>query len=229
MLINEIFSSIDGEAKRAGELATFVRSVGCNLRCDYCDSKYTWEKSPSNREMSVAEIVAECEKFGNHNITFTGGEPLLQKDSDELIMALAEKGFDVCIETNGAVDFTQRRWFQSDYEFNQNIWVCADYKGLASKETSKMLPIEKFSALRERDVLKFVVGSQLDLEIALGIVNSLREYPYYNKCFIYLSPVFGEIEPVEIVEFMKAHNMQNKIRFQLQIHKIVWDPLMTGV
>lgn len=164
MNINEIFSSIDGESKRAGELATFVRSVGCNLRCAWCDSKYTWGTESTNRQMTVEEIVKECEKLGNHNVTFTGGEPLIQADADELIMALAAAGFEVSIETNGAVDFTTRDWFINNFS---SIWVCADFKCPTSGQTDKMLPLETFSKLRPQDVLKFVVGSHEDLKNAL--------------------------------------------------------------
>lgn len=224
MIINEIFSSIDGEARRAGELATFVRSVGCNLRCKFCDSKYTWGTEDTNRNMTVAEIVEECKQLGNTNVTFTGGEPLLQKDSDELIEALADVGFDVSIETDGGIDFTERDWFKNNHK---NVWVCADYKCYASGMTDKMLPLDTFAKLREQDVLKFVVGSQKDLELAYEVYSYIRSKGC--NCYIYLSPVFGDIEPKDIVEFMKDHKMQGKVRFQLQIHKYVWDKDLRGV
>ena len=156
MVINEIFNSIDGESKRAGELATFIRTQGCCLSCDYCDSKYTWGKDDNCKNMTVDEIVNECYKWNCRNITFTGGEPLLQKDSDELIKKLDDKGFEVSIETCGAVDFTQRDWFNNLFN---NIWVCADYKCRSSGQSDKMLPLDKFARLRGRDVLKFVVAS----------------------------------------------------------------------
>lgn len=219
MIINELFTSIDGESKRAGELATFIRTVGCNLRCSFCDSKYTWVKEKTNKEMSVDELVEKCKEFGVRNITFTGGEPLLQKDSDELINKLADNGFDVSIETDGAIDFTERDWFKNNKE---NVWVCADYKCYLSGMTDKMLPIEKFAKLRSQDVLKFVVGSEKDLELAKDIIIKLRSMNC--DCYFYLSPVFGAIEPVQIVEFMKNNMLQNKVRFQLQLHKFIWDP-----
>lgn len=163
MLISEIFKSIDGESRRAGELATFIRTVGCNLRCKFCDSQYTWAKEDSSKEMTIEEIVNKCIELGCKNITFTGGEPLIQKDSDRLIYELSKVGFDVSIETDGAIDFTERDWFKYDIP---NVWVCADYKCYASDMTNKMLPIEKFAKLRSYDVLKFVVGSKEDLELA---------------------------------------------------------------
>lgn len=218
MLINEIFSSIDGESKRAGELATFVRTVGCNLRCSYCDSQYTWGHEDTNKEMSVSELVEECKKLGNRNITFTGGEPLLQKDSDELINALAKEWFDVSIETDGGIDFTTRDWFINNYP---NVWVCVDYKCPSSGMNSKMIGLDKFAQLRDIDVVKFVVGSNEDLECALQVMQHLRSKNC--NCYFYLSPVFGKIEPVKIVEFMMDRKLQNKVRMQLQLHKIIWD------
>lgn len=230
MIINELFESIDGEACRAGELATFCRAggfrdlqgkllYGCNLRCPYCDSKYTWDAEDCNRDMSVREIVEECKKFNHKNITFTGGEPLLQPDADELIETLADEGFEVSIETNGSIDFTVRDWFINN---KPGIWVCADYKGPSSKMQSKMLPIETFAKLRSQDALKFVVGSQEDLDIARDVIKQIRDSGC--DCYVYLSPIFGNIEPVTIVEYMLKHNLEHKIKFQIQLHKAIWSP-----
>lgn len=219
MIINELFTSINGESKKIGSAATFIRSSGCSLRCKYCDSKYTWGPEDTTREMTCEEILDFCKESGAHDITFTGGEPLLQKDADELINLLSDNGFDVCIETNGAVDFTTRDWFVNNKD---NVWVCADYKGLASGMTDKMLPLDKFAKLRERDVLKFVVGSEADLDLARSVISYIREKG--SKCLCYLSPVFGMIEPVAIVEYMQKYKMYEGVRAQVQLHKIIWDP-----
>lgn len=228
MLISEIFSSIDGESKRAGELATFVRTVGCNLRCSYCDSKYTWEKEATSKEMTIDEIVDKCKELGNHNITFTGGEPLLQKEADNLIKALQLNGFEVSVETNGAVDFTKFKFFHTYDHYDKNLaWVCVDYKCGSSGMEKKMIGLDKFAKLRSFDVLKFVVGSYSDLLEALMVMEHLRKQNC--DCWFYLSPVFGAIEPKEIVEFMQKHNLQYKTRFQLQLHKMIWNPDMRGV
>ena len=223
MIINEIFGSIDGEARRAGELATFVRTNGCNLKCSWCDSKYTWGVE-RGANMTVEEIVAKCEELGNKNITFTGGEPLLQKDADELIMALGTGGFNVSVETNGSVDWSERDWFKLKF---QSMWVCADFKARSSGEKEKMLPMEKFATLRSWDVLKFVVGSRQELEDAYEVYQAIRKLG--STCYIYLSPVFGMIEPKEIVEFMQEKRWQDKVRAQLQLHKFFWDPNKRGV
>lgn len=222
MKINEIFVSIDGESKRAGELSTFIRTCGCNLKCPYCDSKYTWTEKGT--EYSVSEIVNKCKELGIHNITFTGGEPLLQPDSDELITQLAKNGFDVCIETNGSVDFTTKSWFTQNFS---NVWVCTDYKGPSSNEETSMLAYDKFSLLRDVDVIKFVVGNKQDLEKCVEVIKFLRNHNC--NCYVYISPVFNNIKPSEIVDFMKFNLLQDKIRFQLQLHKFIWDPNKRGV
>lgn len=224
MLINEIFKSIDGESLRAGQIATFVRTVGCNLRCAFCDSKYTWGAEPTNRKMTPDDIVKECQSLGAHNITFTGGEPLIQPDADELINKLADAGFEVSIETDGAVDFTERDWFVNNKE---NVWVCADYKCGASGMTNNMLPLEKFAKLRPQDVLKFVVGGTDDLDMMKIIITRLRFAGC--DCHIFVSPVFGMIEPKTIVEYLINNDLQYKVHFQIQLHKIVWDPNLRGV
>ena len=224
MIINELFTSIDGESKRAGELATFIRATGCPLRCSYCDSKYSWQVDENCQEMSIDEIINKCKEFEIHNITFTGGEPLIQKDADELIEKLANEGFDVSIETCGAIDFTNRSWFINN---TPNVWVCVDYKCYSSGETNEMLPINKFKQLRSQDVIKFVVGSVEDLNLTKEIISKLRENDC--NCYVYISPVFGNIEPVDIVNYMMENKLQDKIKFQLQLHKFVWSPDMRGV
>lgn len=244
MIINEIFESIDGESRRAGELTTFVRTNLCNLRCKWCDTKYSWGEE-GGTEMTVDEIVAKCKEFGHHNITFTGGEPLIQKDADELITKLVDEKFNVCIETNGATDWTNRKWFIPEFGDENNplldrmataltawhngpmAWVCADFKCPSSGETDKMLPIEKFATLRHYDVLKFVVASREELELAYSMVQKLREM--HCDCWVYLSPVFGKIEPREIPEFMLEKKWDYKVRAQLQLHKFFWDPNKRGV
>lgn len=232
MQINEIFSSIDGEGIRTGCPVTFIRSFGCNLRCSYCDTMYAVQ--PENEEdlanaftvMTVEEIVAKCEELGNYRITFTGGEPLIQKDAPELVAALLEKGFEVNIETNGAVNLKefndQLVDVLTDDSLLDDLIYTLDYKCPTSGMEDKMI-MENIDYLNDTDVLKFVVGSQEDLDSMKRVVDQ-----YTPECYIFVSPVFGNIEPSAIVDYVLENNMQN-VRVQLQLHKIIWDPATRGV
>lgn len=232
MQINEIFSSIDGEGIRTGCPVTFIRSFGCNLRCSYCDTMYAVQ--PENEEdlanaftvMTVEEIVAKCEELGNYRITFTGGEPLIQKDAPELVAALLEKGFEVNIETNGAVNLKEFNDklvdVLTDDSLLDDLIYTLDYKCPTSGMEDKMI-MENIDYLNDTDVLKFVVGSQEDLDSMKRVVDQ-----YTPECYIFVSPVFGNIEPSAIVDYVLENNMQN-VRVQLQLHKIIWDPATRGV
>lgn len=218
MRVNEIFKSIDGEGLRTGELTTFIRLAGCNLRCTYCDTCYALKNS-NGTEMSVDEIVKMAKKYDYRNITLTGGEPLIHKDVDSLIFKLCENGFYVNIETNGSVPIDK-------YILNKNILITMDYK-LPSSGVEKNMNLNNLEKLRKNDVLKFVIGKD-DFNKVKQIIEK-----YSIKSYIYLSPVFGEIEPFEIVDFMKIMHTQgidtSKMRVQVQLHKIIWNPNERGV
>lgn len=218
MRVNEIFKSIDGEGLRTGELTTFIRLAGCNLRCSYCDTCYAL-KNFNGTEMSVDEIVKKAKKMDYRNITLTGGEPLIHKDVDDLISKLCENGFYVNIETNGSVPIDK-------YITNKNIILTMDYK-LPSSGVEKNMNLNNLEKLRENDVLKFVIGKD-DFDKLKQVVEK-----YSIKSYIYLSPVFGEVEPFEIVDFMKIMHTQgidtSKMRVQVQLHKIIWNPNERGV
>lgn len=218
MRVNEIFKSIDGEGLRTGELTTFIRLAGCNLRCSYCDTCYALKNS-NGTEMSVDEIVKKAKKMDYRNITLTGGEPLIHRDVDDLISKLCENGFYVNIETNGSVPIDK-------YILNKNILITMDYK-LPSSEVEKNMNLNNLEKLRENDVLKFVIGKD-DFDKLKQVIEK-----YSIKSYIYLSPVFGEIEPFEIVDFMKIMHTQgidtSKMRVQVQLHKIIWNPNERGV
>jgi len=233
MQINEIFSSIDGEGIRTGYLTTFIRTFGCNLSCSYCDTKYACivsdEESDQFVTMTVEEIVAKCDELGNYRVTFTGGEPLIQKDAPELVAALLEAGYEVNIETNGAVDIrpfeTKMVEILSDDELVNNLIYTLDYKCPSSGEQDKMI-MSNIPFLVKGDALKFVVGTEEDLAAMKAVVDEYVPNPHTFEVFI--SPVFGQIEGSRIVEFMQENNMQN-VRVQVQLHKVFWDPATRGV
>ena len=225
MRIVEIFDSIEGEGLRTGKLVTFIRTAGCNLRCSYCDTQYSFNPN-EYPDMSIDEIVDKVKSIGNKLITVTGGEPLIQKDMRQLLSRLTLDGYKVNIETNGSVDI---RPFQlvgkpDEYCISQdNIMFTLDWKSISSNMSDKMLDSNLF-ACRDRDVIKFVVGTKEDLDQMLEVITN-NKFRCEN---IYISPVWGQIEMVDIVEFMKINNLQN-CTIQIQLHKLIWPVDMRGV
>lgn len=214
MQINEIFCSLNGEGSFGGLRTVFVRTFACNLRCSWCDTVYAIEGNDYHH-MSVDEIVAEVDKFNCKRVTLTGGEPLLQVDSTDLIKALIAKNYIVEIETNGAEDVKPVKDLKQDTVFLTMDWKCP-----SSGMTDKMLE-SNLGQLDRRDVIKCVVGSKEDLEE----MNRVRTL---TRAQMYVSPVFGQIELVDIANYI-LDNQLNDVRMQLQQHKIIWDPNTRGV
>ena len=197
-----------------------MRFVGCNLRCTYCDTMWANEPGCPYEEMTPAQICDYVRSTGISNVTLTGGEPLLQKQMEELIgQLIRECGVRVEIETNGAVDLHP---FAQIPEGRPSFTM--DYK-LPSSGCEDRMITENFSVLQAQDTVKFVSGSREDLERAAEIIE---EYGLLDRCYVYFSPVFGKIEPAEIVDFM-LENKLNKARIQIQMHKVIWDPNERGV
>lgn len=218
LAVVEKFVSINGEGTHAGELAVFLRFRGCNLNCGFCDTKWANAADAPATEESAEELVEYVRQTGVQNVTLTGGEPLLQPHIGELITALGALGYRVEIETNGSVALEPFAALAFRPCFTM------DYKLPDSGMESAMKP-ENFDLLRSRDAVKFVVGSRSDLNRALEVI---RQYTLTAKCTVFFSPVFGAIEPVEIVEFLEEHKL-NRVRLQLQLHKLIWDPQKRGV
>ncbi len=216
--VAEKFVSINGEGRRAGQTAVFIRFKGCNLDCSYCDTKWANREDCPCESLTAREILEYVLASGIKNVTLTGGEPLLQENVRELIDLLGENSLSVEIETNGSVDISEYR----DDEYRPTFTL--DYKLPSSGMENRMLT-ENYKYLQEKDTLKFVSGSRADLERALEII---REYSLAEKCAVYISPVFGKIDPAEIVEFM-IQNKLNGVNLQLQLHKFIWEPNARGV
>jgi len=213
--VAEIFKSINGEGKKAGELATFIRLFGCNLNCSWCDTK--WSISGDEyRLWDIDEIIERVKQYNCHNITLTGGEPLMQ-DVYPLLKKLVDLGYEVEIETNGSVSI------EKYIELN-NVSFTLDYKLPSSGMEDKML-VDNYKFIDRDDVIKFVIGSKEDLEKCYRVVC---EYDLINKTNVYLSSVFGKIDLQDIVGFMSDKNW-NGVRLQIQMHKIIWEPNMRGV
>ena len=215
----EKFISINGEGKKAGQLAVFIRFKGCNLNCSYCDTKWANEKEAKYTEMSVDDIYDYIKSTKIKNCTLTGGEPLLQKDIAILLEKLSlDKTLNIEIETNGSVDLRLFKDIINRPSFTM------DYKLPSSGMEHKMY-LNNFEILNHNDTVKFVVGSMEDLYKAKEIIE---KYRLIEKCSIYLSPVFGKIEPAKMVEFLIMNNM-NDVNIQLQLHKFIWNPDKKGV
>lgn len=217
--IAEMFSSINGEGTHAGQLAFFIRFTGCNLNCSYCDTKWANEPNAPYTEMTAEEILSEVKKSGIKNVTVTGGEPLIQQEIIPLLETLCGDGRYVEIETNGSADVSDVVKIKENRPA-----LTMDYKLPTSGMESRMCT-ENFALLEKKDTVKFVAGSRADLERALEII---REFRLIEKCSVYISPVFGELKPEEIVDFMLANKL-NEVNVQLQMHKFIWDPNMRGV
>ena len=215
----EKFISINGESRRAGELAVFVRFRGCNLRCNYCDTLWACEDTAECEYMSVQEIYEYIKSIGIKNVTLTGGEPMLQKDIKELLKLLGgDRNLRIEVETNGAVLLDE--YYRTVPE---NISFTVDYKCPGSG-MEKLMCLRNFEEIRELDTVKFVVSDRNDLDCMVKIIDTYR---LTEKCMVYVSAVFGRIEPQEIVEYMTEHKL-NDVRLQLQMHKFIWDPDKRG-
>jgi 7-carboxy-7-deazaguanine synthase len=219
--IVEKFLSIDGEGPTSGELAVFIRFQGCNLRCSWCDTTYSWDKESTNEILSAKEIYDYIKENHVTNVTLTGGEPLIQENIHELLDLLnSDEDLNIHIETNGSIDINP---FKKKHK-GGNISYILDYKLPSSKMTHSM-NINNLNMVEKKDVYKFVVGSMEDLQMAY---ERIIKYDLTSKCLVYLSPVSGNIDMQEIVEFMKDKNL-NKVRLQVQLHKIIWDKNARGV
>lgn len=220
MKVSEIFVSIEGEGSRTGLAAVFVRLFGCNLRCSYCDSMYAVEGSDYT-QMSVEEIVVAIEKTGIHHVTLTGGEPLIHPEAWELLQILSDRGYHVNVETNGTVACEKHL---------PGIFYTMDWKCKSSGMTAKM-KISNLATLSKNDVLKFVVGSVEDLQEASSVIAELAQLLPQNMPQIFISPVFEKIPNEKIVEWMLLDKtmLEHNARFQVQLHKIIWDPDRRGV
>lgn len=217
--VAEIFSSINGEGRLAGELAVFVRFCGCNLSCSYCDTAWANERNAPFTAMTRQEIYEAIKDTGIRNVTLTGGEPLLQPGIDALLALLAaDETLHVEIETNGSMPIAP----YADMKNRPSMTL--DYK-LPGSGMEHGMYLDNYRQVQSIDTVKFVCKSEGDLNRALEIIT---RYRLTEKCAVYLSPVFGQIAPDRIVDFLKEHRL-NGVKLQLQLHKFIWDPEKRGV
>ncbi len=216
--VAELFTSINGEGLSAGQLAVFVRFCGCNLHCSYCDTLWANQPDTPHTLMTAQQIRDAVLATGIHRVTLTGGEPLCQPHLPELLSLLSqEPSLHTEIETNGSKNL-------SSLLNIPQVTVTMDYK-LPGSGMEQHMCLSNLPLLRPVDTIKFVVSSQSDLLRAQEIIS---QYQLTDRCHVYLSPVFGKIQPADIVSFMTQHTM-NRVTLQLQMHKFIWDPNARGV
>lgn len=215
--INEIFLSIQGESTHAGKPCTFVRLTYCNLRCTYCDTEYAFFEG---RELSVDEIVDKVRSYKCQTVEITGGEPLIQPSVFPLMQKLCDLGHEVLLETSGSLDISN---------VDNRVKKIVDFKCPSSGMVDKNF-WANVGHLLPHDEVKFVIGSREDFDWAISMVNKYNLGP--RVCAVLFSPVFDSIDPAQIADWIlsEGHAQQvNNLRFQLQLHKIIWSPLARGV
>ena len=215
--VNEIFLSIDGEGYRTGLPVVFIRLYGCNLNCSYCDTRYSCEQQ-EYKEMSLYDILVEVLSYGVPRVTLTGGEPLIHPGVKDLIVSLVANDIEVNIETNGAVDLDEF----IEFKYNSKVVFTMDYKCKSSGMEDKMI-LSNLEFLQPKDVIKFVVSNYNEMAKMEFILESSK-----CKAQPYVSPVFGAIEPKELVDYV-LDNKLNNVKVQVQLHKIIWNPNERGV
>ena len=209
--INEIFFSIQGEGTKAGLPCVFVRLTYCNLRCKYCDTEYAFYEG---KELSLEEIISGVKKFDCKLVEITGGEPLVQSDTINLMQRLCDEGFEVLLETGGSLSIK---------EIDPRVKIIMDLKCPSSGMLKKNY-YKNIDFIKPSDEIKFVIGTREDYEWTKEII---RKYNLMKKCIILFSVVFGELEPVRLVEWILEDKLD--VRFQLQMHKFIWEPTTKGV
>ena len=202
--ITEVFYSLQGEASRVGLPTVFVRLTGCPLRCRWCDTTYSFT---GGEAASIESVLAEVAKYPARQVCVTGGEPLSQKDCLPLLSALCDAGYDVSLETSGALDVA---------EVDSRVSRIMDLKAPDSGEVERNL-WANLDCLNARDEIKIVIASRGDYEWARDVV---RQRKIDRLCPVLFSPAQGLIEPQSLADWILADGLN--VRFQLQLHKLLW-------
>jgi len=205
MRITEIFYSLQGETSRVGLPTVFVRLTGCPLRCTYCDTAYAFTGGQS---LSVAEILDQVATYAPRYVTVTGGEPLAQKNCLLLLRELCDAGYQVSLETSGALDIS---------EVDTRVVRVVDIKTPASGEEEKNR-WENIPLLAAHDEIKFVLNGEADYQWAKQI---LQQYHLSEKCSVLFSPVHGVLDAARLAEWILQDRLF--VRMQVQLHKLLWN------
>ncbi len=202
--VSEIFFSLQGEATRVGLPTVFVRLTGCPLRCTWCDTTYAFTGGQS---LTLDEVLERVAAFPSRQVCVTGGEPLAQKSCLDLLTALCDRGYDVSLETSGALDISP---------VDARVSRIVDLKAPGSGEVARNR-WENLECLGPRDELKIIIASREDYDWARA---RIADHGLPGRCPILLSPAQGQLEPRELAEWIIADGLP--VRFQMQLHKLLW-------
>ena len=205
--ITEIFYSLQGEARASGLPTVFVRLTGCPLRCSYCDSEYAFY---GGVKKSLDDVLAEVASFGARYVCVTGGEPLAQKVCIPLLKALCDAGYEVSLETSGALDIAA---------IDPRVSRVVDIKTPGSSESQKNR-LENLALLTPHDQLKFVLCDRADFDWAKAFI---AEHGLFERCEVLFSASFKQLAPKDLANWILADRLT--VRFQLQAHKYLWGDL----
>ena len=210
MRVTEIFFSIQGESSHAGRPCVFVRLTGCNLRCSWCDSEYTFT---GGDRMTIDEVLERVRSYGCRLVEVTGGEPLAQSEAFDLIARLCDEEYEVLIETSGSIDITP---------VDRRAKLILDIKCPGSGEVERNL-WSNLDELRPHDEIKFVIADRADYEWAKSVI----EQKQLSRWTVLISPVWGIMDMKALAEWMLADRLS--ARFQTQLHKHIWGADVHGV
>lgn len=211
VFVTEIFHSIQGESTFAGLPCVFVRLTGCPLRCTWCDTDYAFA---GGRAMPIDEVVHRVRSYACPLVEITGGEPLHQPAALPLITTLCDAGLQVLLETSGAIDIAP---------VDPRARIILDVKCPGSGMTDRM-HWPNLSRVAQKDEVKFVINDRRDYDWAVDVVD---RYRLAERCSVLFSPVFGELRYQALAEWILQDRLP--VRFQIQLHKQIWDPQLRGV
>ena len=202
--VNEIFFSLQGETSKTGLPTAFIRLTGCPLRCSYCDTEYAFYEGENK---SIGEILQVISEYRTRHVTVTGGEPLAQKNCAALLKQLCDEGYDVSLETGGAVSVAA---------VDPRVARILDLKTPASGEESKNR-LENLDYLTAKDQIKFVICDEDDYQWA---ERTLRQHRLHERCEVLFSPAHNQMDAALLAEWILRDRLP--VRFQIQLHKYLW-------